>query len=579
MLSVQAPHPHECPVVLHQQGREDLGRQLAEIANPQPHSLMKNNTNLRHGLLFLVLTASVFAVGLLPAQEAASEPKGKYTPGITQSRTYFFKAADKEMPYSIYVPKGYDKKKSYPLMVALHGLGGSDRGMMRYRGLTQLAEKHSYIVVAPMGYSSRGWYGSRGQTSRRGNPRNLGELSEKDVLNVLAITRRELKVNPKRIYLMGHSMGGGGTWHIGMKYPDLWAGLAPIAPAAPRNINDLAKAKHIPVILVQGDRDWLVPVSGARRWTAKMKDLKMHHSYIEVKGGGHSDVAWKNMPQIFEFFNKHEKGLAAAKEEDSKETAKPTPTNPPKENTKLPAITPGRTQSRTYFFKEAGKEMRYSLFVPRGYDKSKKYPLMVALHGLGSSDSGIMRYPGLTRLAQRHGYIVVAPMGYNERGWYGSRGQTSRRSNPRNLGELSEKDVMNVLSVVRKEFAIDNDRIYLMGHSMGGGGTWHLGMKYPDIWAALAPVAPAPPRNINDLPKIKNLPVIVVCGDQDGLVRLARVWVARMKALEMTHKYVEVKGGDHIRPAFQKLPDIFDFFNKHTKAPPAIKKNPELLND
>ena len=484
---------------------------------------MKNNTNLRHGLLFCVLTASVFAGGLLPAQEAASEPKGKYTPGSTQSRTYFFKAADKEMPYSIYVPKGYDKKKSYPLMVALHGLGASDRGMMRYRGFTQLAEKHGYIVVAPMGYSSRGWYGSRGQTSRRGNPRNLGELSEKDVLNVLAITRRELKVNPKRIYLMGHSMGGGGTWHIGMKYPDLWAGLAPIAPAAPRNINDLAKAKHIPVILVQGDRDRLVPVSGARRWTAKMKNLKMDHSYIEVKGGGHSDVAWKNMPQVFEFFNKREKGQVAAKEKDAKDTAEPKPTSPPKATSKVPAITPGRTQSRTYFFKEADKDMRYSLFVPRGYDKVKKYPLMVALHGLGSTDSGIMRYPGLTRLAQQHGYIVVAPMGYNSSGWYGSRGQTSRRGNPRNLGELSEKDVMNVLAIIRKEFPIDNNRIYLMGHSMGGGGTWHIGMKYPDIWAALAPVAPAPPRNINDLAKIKHVPVIVVCGDKDGLVRSARM--------------------------------------------------------
>ena len=45
-----------------------------------------------------------------------------------------------------------------------------------------------------------------------------------------------------------------------------------------------------------------------------------------------------------------------------------------------------------------------------------------------------------------------------------------------------------------------------------------------------------------------------------------------MKALEMTYKYVEVKGGDHIRPAFQKLPDIFDFFNKHTKTPPAKEK-------
>ena len=46
---------------------------------------------------------------------------------------------------------------------------------------------------------------------------------------------------------------------------------------------------------------------------------------------------------------------------------------------------------------------------------------------------------------------------------------------PANLGELSEKDVMNVLALVRKEYSIDDKRIYLIGHSMGGGGTWHLG--------------------------------------------------------------------------------------------------------
>ena len=193
---------------------------------------------------------------------------------------------------------------------------------------------------------------------------------------------------------------------------------------------------------------------------------------------------------------------------------------------------------------------------------------MVALHGLGSSHWQMIRYPGLTRLAQKHGYIVVAPMGYNSSGWYGSRGQTSRRNNPRNLGELSEKDVLNVLGIVRKELSIDDDRIYLMGHSMGGGGTWHIGMKYPDIWAALAPVAPAPPRNINDLSKIKHVPVIVVCGDKDGLVRSARVWVGRMKVLKMNHEYIEVKGGGHIRPAYEKLPEIYNFFNKHTRKTP-----------
>src|SRR5205823_11075529 len=62
---------------------------------------------------------------------------------------------------------------------------------------------------------------------------------------------------------------------------------------------------------------------------------------------------------------------------------------------------------------------------------------------------------------------------------------------PPNLAELSEKDVLNVLALVRKEFTIDDKRIYLMGHSMGGAGAWHLGTKYPNLWAGLAPIAPA----------------------------------------------------------------------------------------
>src|SRR5262245_21801145 len=148
--------------------------------------------------------------------------------------------------------------------------------------------------------------------------------------------------------------------------------------------------------------------------------------------------------------------------------------------------TQSRIEKRTYDFKEAGKEMEYALFVPSTYDKEKKTPLMVALHGLGSNPQQIMHYRGLTDLAEKHGYIVVAPMGYNSSGWYGSRSGRFGKTDPENLNELSEKDVMNVLGIVRKEFNVDDDRIYLMGHSMGGGGTWHLGLKYPEIWAGLS---------------------------------------------------------------------------------------------
>ena len=235
-----------------------------------------------------------------------------------------------------------------------------------------------------------------------------------------------------------------------------------------------------------------------------------------------------------------------------------------------PALEPGKIVQRTYFFKEADKDMEYSLFVPKGYDKSKKYPLVVALHGLGATPRIMLGYPGLTKLAQKGGYIVVAPMGYNTRGWYGVWGQRSRRWKPENLGELSEKDVLNVLGIVEKEFNIDPDRVYLMGHSMGGGGTWHIAMKYPEKWAALGPIAPAIFRAPRDLEKIKHIPVILVQGDKDTLVPVdrAREWAKKMDELKMTHKYIEVKDGGHVAPAFQKLPDIFEFFDKHKRQSP-----------
>jgi dienelactone hydrolase len=118
---------------------------------------------------------------------------------------------------------------------------------------------------------------------------------------------KDFNVDPNRIYLMGHSMGGGGTFHIGIKNPDLFAALAPIAPAVFHKTDELEKIKHVPVILVQGDKDNLVKVERIRPWAEKMKELKMKYEYIEVPGGGHVDVAFKNLPQIFEFFDKHTK--------------------------------------------------------------------------------------------------------------------------------------------------------------------------------------------------------------------------------------------------------------------------------
>src|SRR5882724_12854238 len=137
-----------------------------------------------------------------------------------------------------------------------------------------------------------------------------------------------------------------------------------------------------------------------------------------------------------------------------------------------PPVEYGKIVTRSYDFKEAGKPMDYALYVPAKYNQKKATPLVVLLHGLGSNPTQVMSYAGVTEQAEKHGFIVVAPFGYNTGGWYGAQGQgkdfkVSRVAPdaPDNLGALSEKDVLNVLEIARKDFNIDDKRVYLMGHS------------------------------------------------------------------------------------------------------------------
>lgn len=237
----------------------------------------------------------------------------------------------------------------------------------------------------------------------------------------------------------------------------------------------------------------------------------------------------------------------------------------------------GKIERRSYWFEAAERDQDYALFVPKRVTEKAAAPLVVLLHGLGSNPDQVIRYQGITAEAAARGYIVVAPYGYNSRGWYGSRGKGKKgaffggKNDPDNLGELSEQDVMNVLAIVQKEHNVDPARIYLMGHSMGGAGTVHLGSTHPEIWAALAPFAPALDTRTSRLEKMKSLPVYMVTGDADRMVKveIVRRWVDAMKKLEMDHVYVEIEGGDHVKAIARNAEMIagaFDFFDKKRRA-------------
>jgi poly(3-hydroxybutyrate) depolymerase len=249
---------------------------------------------------------------LAAAEAIAAAAKGGTDPFAGKTgdfkRHYLLDAAKEIIPYRMYVPASYNGSKAYPLIVALHGLGGTEDSFFDgyNKALPPLAESHGYIVAAPLGYRVDGSYGwGLGAAPADPNTRRTQELSEQDVMQVLQRVRQHYKIDESRIYLMGHSMGGIGTWKIAPKYPDIWAAIAPISGNG--NPDTLEKLRGVPEIIVHGDADPTVNVSGSRTMVAKLKELGVEHKYIEVPGGLHSDVVAPNIAAIIDFFDAHRK--------------------------------------------------------------------------------------------------------------------------------------------------------------------------------------------------------------------------------------------------------------------------------
>jgi predicted peptidase len=258
----------------------------------------------------------------LSAQTPAAEvPQALQAKG-DQQRHYYFDTAGKEMPYRLYVPGSYDPKIRAPLVVALHGFGGNQDYFFRaVEDLPALCEQHGFIFVAPMGLAVDGWYGA--PLDIPGNaPRSSGApppapvrtpeeetryraLSEADVLNVIDIVRAEYNVDPDRIYLMGHSMGGFGTWWLGQKYAEMWAAIAPMSGVLPNVDYHLSRLRDVPVHVSIGGEENPAWVEASRQQVETMKAMGMTADYFEPSGATHGSMIAPTTPKVLEFFSEH----------------------------------------------------------------------------------------------------------------------------------------------------------------------------------------------------------------------------------------------------------------------------------
>jgi poly(3-hydroxybutyrate) depolymerase len=254
------------------------------------------------------------AESVAAAAKSGKDPLAGRTGDIR--RHYRLDAANEILPYRTYVPTTYNGTKAFPLIIALHGLGGTEDSFFDgyEKKLPPLAESHGYIVAAPLGYRVDGSYGwGLGTPPADPNTKRTQDFSEQDVMQVLARVRQLYKIDDSRIYLMGHSMGAIGTWKLAPKNPDLFAAIATFAGSgAPATLERIAT---MPEFIVHGDADPTVNVAGSRAMVAKLKTLGTDFKYIEVPGGVHSDVVAPNLAGAIEFFDAHRKAAKSSSQQ------------------------------------------------------------------------------------------------------------------------------------------------------------------------------------------------------------------------------------------------------------------------
>ncbi len=235
---------------------------------------------------------------------------------------------------------------------------------------------------------------------------------------------------------------------------------------------------------------------------------------------------------------------------------------------------------RKYHSPAANADMPYRLYVPTSWDGKSKLPLVMILHGAGADENMYvdMNNKQLIHLAEQHGYILVSPLGYTRMGAYGTplrlpavfgnpetaaKQRAAVSADQEKTLELSEKDVINVLEIVLNEYSVDRSSMFLTGHSMGSGGTWYLGAKYAQYWAAIAPMS-GPFVDESNYPwdNIRKMPIFMTegTGATPSLVG-SKAMLAWMKERGFKIEYMEVNA-DHGGMIPLVLPSIFDFFDR-----------------
>ena len=199
----------------------------------------------------------------------------------------------------------------------------------------------------------------------------------------------------------------------------------------------------------------------------------------------------------------------------------------------------------------SGEKLPYRLMKPKDYDANKKYPLVIFMHGAGErgTDNLVQLVHGMNDFSkdenrEKYPCFVLAPQCAVGKRWVevewtsDSHEQLEKPSDAMGL-------TLELLPKLQQEFSIDDKRLYVTGLSMGGYGAWEMIQRFPDKFAAAAPVCGGGDEHF--AAKLTHIPIWAFHGDKDTVVKpsRSRKMIAAIKQAGGKPLYTEYPGVAH----------------------------------
>jgi enterochelin esterase-like enzyme len=490
-------------------------------------------------LLRIATILCVPAIAALTQTQAAWLDPDKTEPAGTHYRTFQSKLAGGEISYLVYLPPTYESQPAarFPVVYWLHGMNGDPHTGAKFVEQLDLAiraEKSPAMIAILVNGMRDSFYNDSPDGKWPVESVIVKELIPHVDKTYRTVARRESRAAE------GYSMGGYGAAHLAFKYPDLF-GIVGInagalisfgaesmpeifakmygSDAAYVKANDPFELVRKNAAEIRGKTTIRIAVGDQDNLQVRDKlldnlltDLKIDHQFELVPGIAHNGAlfysklgagafayyqqalanrapnpaTWENAKGDSHVFKRGEVEILTFETEKDYDRLQEL-----YRQSKDIQLSPGQPGTLFYRSNIDNSVQPYALRLPTGYSNDKKYALVIQLHGTNFHE-------------------VLSRSRLNFHGMLGPQWvepdlpviYANATGGPTTFYQgIGEVDVMRVIDEIKARFSVDPDRVYIMGHSMGGAGSFTVGLHYPDHFGGISAGDPAMWSRIEDNPE------------------------------------------------------------------------------